>query len=104
MVPLERARDAAGAEPLPVVRRATPRAPAPPTPRRPREFRVVDVMTRHPLADGVDLRGALAVLAGVRSVVDAEVLVRAAGADAWRALTIAERRRLWALARAAPAP
>ena len=105
MVPLEKvlSRPAPAAEPLYVPREPAPRPPAEPEPRRPREFRVVDVMTRQVLADGTGVRGALAVLRGVRSVVDAEVLVREAGAARWRALTIGERRTLWELARRAPA-
>ncbi len=104
MVPLEKVlrSPAPAAEPLYVPPKPAPRVPVEPEPRRPRQFRVVDVMTRQVLVDEVDVRRALEVLRGVRSVVDAEVLVREAGGGAWRALTIPERRTMWEFARRPP--
>jgi hypothetical protein len=72
-----------------------PRRPEPQAPRAPRRFRVVDVMTREPLADDVDVRETLRVLAGLRSTVDASVYVWEPDRKGWRLLTLAEQHLLW---------
>ena len=68
--------------------------PAPPAPR---VFKVVDVVSTRVLAEGADTRETLALLAGMRSVVDARIYVWAPGSDRWRLLSIAEQRALWQL-------
>lgn len=98
MVPLESVLRKPGAgdqiEPFKLPERRAPEAPPPP---QPRAFKVVDVMTRRVLAEGVDARGAIRALAGVRSVVDVNVSVWDPDAERWRMLSFAERRTLWEL-------
>lgn len=99
MVPLERL------EREPEVRRGLPfRMPPAETPRPekqaepklPRRFKVVDVMTREVLAEGADARATVELLKTVRSVVDVTVYDWEPKAGVWRALTIGERKALWA--------
>jgi hypothetical protein len=78
------------------------RAPAPrprpspePAPRGPRRFRVIDVMSQSVLAEDADVRTTLALLRGVRSLVDVRIHVWDAEADDWRPLTLAEQKSLW---------
>ena len=75
-------------------RRREPRAPEP-QPRRPRRFKVVDVMTRQPLAEDVGIREALEVLADARSVVDVIVYAWDRERADWRPLTMREQKLLW---------
>jgi hypothetical protein len=82
-------------EPFFVPPKRRPRPPEPPTPRAPRRFRIVDVMTRELLADDVDVRETLRVLAGLRSTVDASVYVWEPDRESWRLLTLAEQHLLW---------
>jgi hypothetical protein len=70
-------------------------ADAPAEPRKPLEFKVVDVMSRRVLADGADARATLAALEGVRSVVDVTIYVWDAERERWQMLTLAETRALW---------
>ena len=98
MVPLER-----------VLRRGSDRVPgfvlpelreqpeAPPEPRKPHRFRVVDVMTRQAIADDVDARRALETLADVRSIVDVTIYVWDETAERWTRLTFGEAKALWEL-------
>ena len=72
--------------------------PEPATPRAPREFRIVDVMTRRELATGVLLGEALALLRGVRSVVDVNVYVWDQQRLRWHQLTFEEQHALVDLA------
>jgi hypothetical protein len=72
-----------------------PKQRAEPKPRLPRRFRVVDVVTRETLAEGVDLRSALALLREVRSIVDVHVSVHDPATASWRLLSLAEQRALW---------
>ena len=67
-----------------------------PRPRRPRRFKVVDVMTRRPLLDGSGLAETLELLRRTRSVVDVTVYVHE-DPDRWRALTFGEQKSLWDL-------
>lgn len=101
MVPLENVESgAADDSELNVVRLAAPAGADPAdqrTPSAPARFRVVDVMTREPLAEDAGARAALDALAGVRSVVDVSVYVRRADDAEWRRLSLPERRRLWSL-------
>src|SRR5438876_8482047 len=106
MVPLESVeKRASHVEPVFVPREpAKPVEPALPKPREPRRFRVVDVMTRQELADGVLAQEALDVLGDARSIVDVTVYVWLQERERWRPLTFAERRVMWDQAHAtAPA-
>jgi hypothetical protein len=97
MVPLDKVERKPGpsAEPFFVPPKRRPPAPKPPEPRGRRRFRVVDVMTREVLADDVDARTTLEVLAGLRSSIDANVYVWEPDRDSWRLLTVGEQRLLW---------
>jgi hypothetical protein len=64
-------------------------------PRRPRRFKIVDIMTRRVLAEGVGLRTALDVLKDVHSVVDVTIYAWQPDARRWRPLMLDERRALW---------
>ena len=68
---------------------------APAEPRKPLEFKVVDVMSRRVLAEGADARATVAALEGVRSVVDVTIYVWDAERERWQMLTLAETRALW---------
>jgi hypothetical protein len=96
MVPLERVLAKPGAPvpgfSLPELKPTPPEQPRPP---QPREFKIVDVMSRQVLAEGVDARAAVAALEGVRSIVDATVYVWEPDSERWRMLTLAETRALW---------
>jgi hypothetical protein len=97
MVPLEKVqrRPAPSGEPVFVPPKPRPRPAPEPEPRAPRRFRVVDVLTRQPLADDAGARATLEVLRGVRSSVDVEVLVWEPGDERWRLLSLAEQALLW---------
>jgi hypothetical protein len=73
-----------------------PREPAPPEPKVPRRFRVLDVATRRTLADEVDANTMLAVLGEVRSKYDVSVYVFEPAGDRWRLLSLAEQEAVWA--------
>jgi hypothetical protein len=74
--------------------RKPPAAAEPPA--RTHQFRIVDVMTRRVLAEGVNAREAVRVLGGVRSIVDVNISVWDPDGERWRMLSFAERRTLWA--------
>ena len=96
MVPLDRVLKH-GSERVPgfaLPERMRPEAP-PEEPRRPYRFKVVDLMTRQVLADGVDARRAVDILRGVRSIVDVTVYVWDGEAERWRRLTFGETKALW---------
>ena len=98
MVPLESVqKQPAPKEPLlPVhARRAKPEPEPTATPRRPRRFKVVDLMTREVLAEDVDARTTVALLGEQRSSVDVNVYVWEDAGDGWRLLTLREKRLLW---------
>jgi hypothetical protein len=97
MVPLESVeKRPIRVEPVFVPRKpAKPVEPAAPKQRTPRKFKVVDLMTRQELADGVLAREALDVLADARSIVDVNVYVWLEDQERWRPLTFAERRVMW---------
>jgi hypothetical protein len=98
MVPLERVlvKPAAAVPGFTLPELKPPELPEP-APRGPLAFKVVDVMTRQVLSEGLDARAALAALQDVRSIVDATVYVREPGSTRWRLLTLAETRVLWDL-------
>lgn len=96
MVPLDKVQQRkAEAKPFYVPPKPKRRAPAPPPPRAPRRFRIVDVTTREVLADDASARDTLAALSGVRSIVDVNVSVWEPDEDRWRLLSLAEQRMLW---------
>jgi hypothetical protein len=72
-----------------------PPEPASETPRAPRRFKVVDVLTREVLADGADARATVELLEGVRSVVDVTIWVWQPEEERWRMLSLEETRALW---------
>lgn len=99
MVPLDKVlrEPAPPADRVSVVRRGrrSRAAPAPPEPREPWRFKVVDVMTRQVLADGIDARATVQVLGGVRSIVDVLISVWDPADEEWRLLPLRDRRALW---------
>lgn len=103
MVPLDRVtKRSSPVEPVSVLREPEPRREEPqeeaPEPRAPRKFRVVDVMTRQPLADDANAREAIDALREVRSIVDVAVYVWHEERERWRMLTFDEQRAMWELA------
>jgi hypothetical protein len=100
MVPLERVTKRPSApEPLFVPRKPEPRPPEEPKPRAPRQFKVVDVMTRQTLVEGASTRETVEALKDVRSVVDVNVYVWNEEDERWRMLTLPEQRAIWDLSR-----
>jgi hypothetical protein len=95
MVPIEKRAATGGGRGAIVVKPPRPAPEKPPEPRRPRHFKVVDVMTRQTLAEDVDVRETLELLRGLRSVVDFDVYARTDATDDWRYLSLSERRVLW---------
>jgi hypothetical protein len=96
MVPLDKVLRKPGAEPvpgfvLPELRPSVSEA----EPRKPRAFKVIDVMTHQALAEGVDIRQAIQALEGVRSIVDVSVYVWVPQVERWRKLTFGETQGLW---------
>ena len=70
-------------------------APKPAEPRAPRQFRVIDVLTRQVLAEGADARSTINVLEQVRSIVDVTIWVWESERERWRMLSLEEARALW---------
>jgi hypothetical protein len=96
VVPLEKVLTGPSSGPAPAVRSKKRRAPVrAPQSRGPRRFKVVDVMTGAVLAEDVDARAALDVLAGVRAIVDARVYVWQPGRRRWRILSPGEQKTMW---------
>lgn len=98
MVPLERVlrrgSDAVPGFTLPERLRPADEAEAS---KQPYRFKIIDVMTRRVLAEDVDARAALEVLAGVRSLVDVTIHVWHPAAEEWVRLTFGEAKALWEL-------
>jgi hypothetical protein len=97
MVPLDRVvrkpgSDAVDGFVLPALK---PPAPAPAGPRAPRQFKVVDVLTRQVLAEGTSARDTIRLLEQVRSVVDVTLWVWQPETERWRMLSLEEARALW---------
>jgi len=97
MVPLDEAeaKNATPGRGVVVAPQPKERREEPAKPHGPRRFRIVDVMTREPLADDVSAREAIEALEGVRSMVDVSVYVWEEQAEAWQQLTQREQRMLW---------
>jgi hypothetical protein len=74
------------------------RPTGPPKPRPPRRFKVVDLMTREPIVEDVNARGAVDALKDVRSTVDVTVYTWQEHAGRWRPLTLSEQSAMWQLA------
>jgi hypothetical protein len=102
MVPLEklerqrqRARDR---ERISVIRR-TPFPPEEPTGESERDaerrFKLMNVLSRKVLGDGVGPREAVELLEGVRSVVDVRIYVWEPELEDWRALSLREKKLMW---------
>jgi hypothetical protein len=106
MVPLDNVlrKPSQEAEPIFVPPPRRPKAAPAPEPRRPRSFKVVDIVTRQVLAEGADARAVIGVLGGVRSIVDVHVYVWQPNTEKWRLLTFEERRVLWDSRPAAETP
>ena len=110
MVPLEKVLRKREHEPglalvqLPRPPEATP--PPEPDTDAPRQFKVVDLMTRQTLAEDVGVRETLEVLGELRSNVDVNVFVWQPRRERWRLLTLSEQRALWEMRgpRAAASP
>jgi hypothetical protein len=102
MVPLEKLeRQRQGArdrERISVIRR-TPLPPEEPTedPERDaeRRFKLVNVLSREVLGDGVGPREAVELLEGARSVVDVRIYVWEPELEDWRALSLREKKLMW---------
>ena len=97
MVPLEKVQSnpATAAGPF---KRPGPRprpASRPPERTPPREFKIVDVVSREVLSEGVGARAAVERLEGIRSVVDVNVYVRKRTEVEWRLLSLGEQQALW---------
>jgi hypothetical protein len=71
------------------------RAPKEPEPKRPREFRIVDVTTGDVLGEHLDTRAAVAALEDVDSVVDVRIYAWDHRNEKWVLLTLGEQRALW---------
>jgi hypothetical protein len=97
MVPLDNVlrKPSEQAEPLFVPPPPAPKAAPAPEPRRPRLFKVVDIVTRQVLIEDAHARAVTEVLSGVRSIVDVNVYVWQPKTEKWRLLTFEERRLLW---------
>ena len=104
MVPLEklqaRRRSAPEAPPLSVLGPAADPEleieSGPDEARGPRRFKLVNVITRQLLGEGVGAREAIELLRGVRSIVDVHLYVWEPDDDRWRPLSFAEKKAFWA--------
>jgi hypothetical protein len=80
-----------------VRRKREPRPEPEPEPRKPRRFKVVDVITGAVKAEDASARATVDLLDDVRSFADVRIYVWSEQAERWRLLTLAEQRRLWDL-------
>jgi hypothetical protein len=97
IVPLERAQQPPkpSGEKLYVPPKPRPKPRPQPPPRRPRQFKIIDAVTRETLAEDVGTRDTLRLLRDVRKNIDVHVYVRDATTGAWRLLSLNEQRALW---------
>jgi hypothetical protein len=96
MVPLEKVlRKPKSGEPLYVPPKREPRPPKEPEPKRPREFKIVDVTTGEVLGEHLNTRAAIAALEDVASVVDVRIYAWDHGSERWVLLTLGEQKALW---------
>lgn len=98
MVPLERTQPKDGSGAAAGFGFRQPEAPPPhaPEPRRPHEFKVIDVMSRAVLAEHADALTTVKALEDVRSIVDVTIYLWDPEPERWRRLTFAQTRALWA--------
>jgi hypothetical protein len=80
-----------------VRRKSQPRPAEAPETRKPRRFRVVDVMSGRVAAEDANARATVDLLADVRSIGDVRIYTWEYETDRWRLLTLAEQRTLWDL-------
>ena len=96
MVPLERIARKPGSDAVPDFVLPELRQPSSEEePRQSHAFKVIDVMTREVLGEGIDARATVELLEDVRSIVDVTVYVWEAQSDRWRMLTFGETKLLW---------
>jgi hypothetical protein len=98
MVPLDKVlRKPGSGEPLTVHTppKHEPRPPKEPEPKRPREFKIVDVTTSEVLGEHLDTRATLATLEAVDSIVDVRIYAWDHSNEKWVLLTLGEQRALW---------
>ena len=97
MVPLEDTLAKPSEHPPPIFSRppAPKPEPKPPERRRPRRFRVTDVLSGRVLADDANARTTLDLLANTRSIVDVTIDVWDPKAGRWRRLSHGEKTTLW---------
>jgi hypothetical protein len=97
MVPLDRVLRKPGSDAVEgfVLPELRPPDPVPAGPRVPRQFKVVDVVTREVLAEGADARATIGVLEQVRSIVDVTIWLWQPETERWRLLSLEEARALW---------
>ena len=96
MVPLDRVLHK-GSNSVPgfVLPELRPPEPTPVEPRAPRQFKVVDVVTREVLAEGTDARATVNVLENVRSIVDVTIWMWQPETERWLMLPLEDSRALW---------
>jgi hypothetical protein len=101
MVPLESVtKRSGGPEPTFGVRKARRARPQEsPEARAPRRFKIVDLMTRQALVEGVNGRDAVDALRDVCSVVDVNIFMWDEARERWRLLTLADKRAMFDLSR-----
>jgi hypothetical protein len=80
-----------------VRRKPQPQSEPEPEPRKPRRFKVVDVMSLGVMADNASLRATVDLLAAVRRMADVRIYVWSDEAERWRLLTLDEQRAVWKL-------
>lgn len=96
MVPLERTlKHGAAAVPGFRFRKPETTPASKPEAKAPREFKVIDIMTREVVAEYADARATVTALEQVRSVMDVTIYVWEPKRERWRMLTFAEKRALW---------
>lgn len=102
MVPLEKVlkQPAPGREPVLAPRRPRTRPAAASAPRKPRRFKVVDVMSGQVLVQDVGARAAVAALERVSRIVDVRVYVWQPRSKRWRLLNLGEQKAMWERRRA----
>ena len=96
MVPLERILRKPGSDAVQEFVLPELRGPsAEEEPRQPHAFKVIDVMTREVLGEGIDARATVELLEDVRSIVDVTIYTWEAQTERWRMLTFGETKLLW---------
>jgi hypothetical protein len=104
MKPLEPARAKRDDErELALVTLERPPRPAREQPQPALRLKVVDVLGARTLGEDVDVREAVRLLGGVRSVLDVRVFVRAGAETKWRLIGRDELKTLWGFRGSAPA-